>query len=157
MMVIFLFVTVVIIVTIYNVFGNTGSKEGVHVNEHEPEIKELQYFCIKDSGYYVSVWPKNRKLGDHLPFNIAGIMYRKNMKNYIGEYKGMLVAEPDNEYDKNAIKVLADDGKHVGYVPKDMISSIRDVATLPCPCYIYIGTYKNAEGTHYYSCCYITI
>jgi hypothetical protein len=41
MMVIFLFVTVVIIVTIYNVFGNTGSKECVHVNEHEPEIKEL--------------------------------------------------------------------------------------------------------------------
>lgn len=157
MMVIFLFVTVVIIVTIYNVFGNTGSKEGVYVNEHEPEIKELQYFCIKDSGYFVSVWPKNRNFCDYISFNIAGITYRNNIRKYIGECVGTLIAEPDNEYDKNAIMVLAGDGKHLGYVPKNMTSSIREATTLPCECYVFIDIRKDDEGTHYYTYCYINI
>ena len=77
--------------------------------------------------------------------------------SYLGEYVGKLVAEPDNEYDANAIKVLAHDDHQVGYVPKDMTEGVREVATLPCACYIYIGAYQNEEGMHFYSCCYITL
>lgn len=116
-------------------------------------IRELKYFCTKDSGYYVSVWPKNQKTGDYLEFDIAGMSYRDNIDNYIGEHAGTLEAEPDNDYDHNAIKVLAEDGHHVGYVPKDMTARIREFSTLPCRCYFYIGENDGA----FYSDAYIKI
>jgi hypothetical protein len=64
-----------------------------------------------------------------------------------------LEPEPSNPHDPNAIKVIAEDGHHVGYVPKDMTAQIRRYFTLPCPCYFYIG--KNADS--YYSLCYSVI
>ena len=119
----------------------------------EPVIQELQYFCTKDSGYYVSVWPKNQKTGDYLEFEIAGMSYRENIDSYLGEHSGILEAEPTNPYDANAIKILAEDGHHVGYVPKDMTARVREFSTLPCRCYFYIG---ENDGS-YYSDCYIKI
>ena len=117
----------------------------------EPVIQELQYFCTKDSGYYVSVWPKNQKTGDYLEFEIAGMSYRENIDGYLGEHVGTLEAEPTNHYDANAIKILAEDGHHVGYIPKDMTASVRGFSTLPCQCYFYIG---ENDGS-YYSDAYI--
>lgn len=63
------------------------------------------------------------------------------------------LVSPTNPYDANAIKVLANDGHHVGCVPKDVTSEIRKHFQLPCSCYIFIG---NNNGT-YYSDCYIRI
>lgn len=119
----------------------------------EPVIQELQYFCTKDSGYYVSVWPKNQKTGEYLEFEIAGMSYRGNLDNYLGEHVGTLEAEPTNLYDSNAIKILASDGHHVGYVPKDMTAEVRKHTSLTCKCFFYIG---ENDGT-YYSDCYIKI
>ena len=119
----------------------------------EPTVTELKYFCTKDSGYYVSVWPKNQKTGDYLEFEIAGMSYRGNLDDYIGEHVGTLEAEPTNPYDFNAIKILEEEGQHVGYVPKDMTARVRDFTTLPCRCYFYIG---ENDGT-YYSDAYIKI
>ena len=119
----------------------------------EPVIQELQYFCIKDKGYNVTVWPKDNRIGEVLEFTIAGMSYRDDIDEYLGEHVGTLEAEPTNEYDPNAIKILAEYGHHVGYVPKDMTSEIRNSVTLPCTCYFYIG--ENA-GT-YFSDCYIKL
>ena len=119
----------------------------------EPVIQELQYFCIKDKGYHVSVWPKDNRIGEVLEFTIAGMSYRDDIDEYLGEHVGTLETEPTNEYDPNAIKILAEDGHHVGYVPKDMTSEIRNSATLPCTCYFYIG---ENDGT-YFSDCYIRV
>jgi hypothetical protein len=121
----------------------------------DASVKNLKYFCVKDKGYHVSVWPKgsNNWLPDldFLEFNIAGMSHRDNIDNYLGECVGTLEPEPTNEYDPNAIKVLAHDGHHVGYVPMDQTQHVRNFTTLPCPCYIYIG--KNDEI--YFSDCYI--
>ena len=121
--------------------------------DSDAPVQELQYFCIKDKGYHVSVWPKDQGIQglDYIEFNIAGITHCENVDGYLGEFKGTLEAEPTNEYDPNAIKVLAADGHHVGYVPKDMASEIRDNATLPCQCFCYIG---ENDGV-YFSDCYI--
>ena len=119
--------------------------------DQDAPIRALQYFCIKDKGYHVSVWPKDHDQFDIVEFNIAGMLYRNNIDNYLGEFKGTLEAEPTNAYDPNAIKVLAADGHHVGYTPKDMTAEIREVTTLPCPCFCYIGC---NDGT-YFSDCYI--
>ncbi len=124
---------------------------GEPIAASDAPVKEFQYFCVKDKGYHVSVWPKDYSQFDIVEFNIAGMSHRDNIDEYLGEFKGTLVAEPDNAYDPNAIKVLAVDGHHVGYVPKDMTSEIRNNATLPCQCFCYIG---ENDGV-YFSDCYI--
>ena len=121
----------------------------------EPVIQELQYFCIKDKGYHVTVWPKDQGMQnlDYIEFDIAGMSFRENIEEYIGEHSGTLEAEPTNPYDANAIKILAEDGHHVGYVPKDMTVEVRKHTSLPCKCFFYIGE----NGGTYYSDCYIKI
>ncbi len=114
-------------------------------------VQKLKYFCIKDKGYHTSVWPKDCDQFNIVEFSIAGMSHRDNIDDYLGECAGTLEPEPTNEYDPNAIKVLAHDGHHVGYVPKDMTSEIRENATLPCPCFCYIG---ENDGV-YFSDCYI--
>lgn len=135
--------------------GNPVKKQKVKVvvggcNSDAP-VQNLQYFCIKNKGYHVSVWPKDHSQFDNVEFPIAGISHRENIAKYIGEFIGRLEAEPTNTYDPNAIKILAPGGHHVGYVPKYMTAEIRKAATLPCSCYCYIG---NNNDT-YFSDCYI--
>ena len=124
-----------------------------HEEAKEPKVKRLRYFCIKDKGYHVSVWPKDAGMQnlDYIEFPIAGISHRENIGNYLGEHVGTLEEEPDNPYDANAIKILAADGHYLGYVPRDYIFDVRKFNTLPCKCYIYIG---ENDGV-YYSDCYI--
>lgn len=126
---------------------------GDPITASDAPVKEFQYFCVKDKGYHVSVWPKDYSQFDIVEFNIAGMSHRDNIDEYLGEFKGTLEAEPTNEYDPNAIKVLAADGHHVGYVPKDMTKEVMNNAQLPCPCFCYIGE----NGGTYFSDCYIPI
>ena len=121
----------------------------------EPKVQELQYFCLKDKGYHVSVWPKDQGMQnlDYIEFDIAGMSFRENIDDYLCEHVGTLEAEPTNPYDANAIKILAEDGHHVGYVPKDMTAEVRKHSKLPCRCYFYIG---ENDG-FYFSDCYIKI
>ena len=113
-------------------------------------VQNIKYFCIKDKGYHVSVWPKDQLVGDYLEFPIAGISHRENIGNYLGEHLGTLEEEPDNPYDANAIKILAGDGHHLGYVPMDQTQHVRNFTTLPCPCYIYIGKNDDIYFSDFY-------
>lgn len=121
------------------------------VQEVEVPVQKLRYFCIKDKGYHVSVWPNGYDQFDIVEFSIAGMSHRDGIDDHLGEFEGTLVPEPANPYDSNAIKVLAADGHHVGYVPKDTTDEIRQNSTLPCTCYCYIG----CNGGTYFSDCYI--
>lgn len=126
------------------------------IREKEVNVRSLVYFSIKDKGYHLSVWPKDSNNWlpglDYVEFNIAGMSHQDNIDNYMGEHVGKLMTEPTNPFDANAIKILAKDGHQVGYVPKDMTSSVRKFTNLPCKCYFYIG---ENDGT-YFSSCYIT-
>lgn len=116
-------------------------------------VQQLRYFCIKDKGYHVSVWPKDQGIQnlDYLEFSIAGMTYRGDLSAYYGEHLGTLEPEPTNPYDSNAIKILAEDGHHVGYVPRDYTRELRLRHQLPCPCFFYIGSNHDSL----YSSCYI--
>ena len=118
---------------------------------------EYQYFGVKDKGYHVSVWPKDKVVGDCIEFYIAGVNHRTNISQYEGEFEGRLVAEPSNPYDKNAIKILASDGHHVGYVPKDRTDEVRKVTKLPCKCYCFIMKNRHDDTPLYYTDCYVNI
>ena len=156
-MVILIFIIIAITVSAVIISSKKEASKQLHQPIHfdmlEPLpqkniVKKLQYFCVKDKGYHVSVWPKDQGMQnlDYIEFDIAGMSFRKNINEYLGEHIGTLEAEPTNPYDANAIKILAEDGHHVGYVPKDMTSEVRKHSKLPCRCYFYIG--KN-EGTYY--------
>lgn len=117
-------------------------------------IQKLKYFCVKDKGYHVSVWPKDQGFQgiDYIEFQIAGITHGEHINDHLGEFVATLVPDPTNPYDANAIKIMTDNGHRVGYVPRDTTSDIRNFYALPCSCYCYIG---NNDGI-YFSDCYIT-
>ena len=126
-----------------------GSPEG-----KDAPVQELRYFCVKDKGYHVSVWPKDQGFQgvDYIEFNVAGITHGEHVDNHLGESIASLEPDPANPYDAQAIKILARNGDRIGYVPKDMTNEVRTFTQLPCKCYCFIG---ENNGT-YYSCCYIS-
>lgn len=87
-------------------------------------------------------------------FSIAGMMYRDMKK--IAKCEGLsyarLVAEPTNEYDPNAIKVIHESNVHVGYIPREDTAIVRDIVTLPYDCVVsiqYDAEEEYATGTVY--------
>lgn len=114
-------------------------------------VKELKYFCVKDKGYHVSVWPKDQYIGDYVEFNIAGVTHGEHVSEHLGEFIANLVPEPTNPYDPDAIKIVTDNGHRIGYVPRNTTAVIRDFTSLPCTCYCYIGQHDGK----YFSDCYI--
>jgi hypothetical protein len=59
---------------------------------------------------------------------IAGVRYRKGVGEKLDALgEGALLKlepEPTNEWDANAVKILADDGMHLGYVPAYLSSTV---------------------------------
>lgn len=124
------------------------------------EVQVLKFFCIKDKGYHVSVWPNVDGYSDldYVEFNIAGITHhREAAMNHLGETMGILVAEPDNPYDANAIRIMTPDWQCVGYVPKDRTDEIREHTKLPCPCIFYIGVREENGEQIFYTDAYIRL
>ena len=124
-----------------------------------PDVKpkrkhsRLHYFCVKDNGYNIQVWPKDQYVPYIIEFNIAGITYGEHISEHLGEFVATLESEPSNPHDPNAIKIVTNEGHRVGYVPRDMTARIRDSISLPCSCYCYIGKNNNI----YFSDCYIIL
>ena len=122
------------------------------------EVQVLKFFCIKDKGYHVSVWPKDVSQFDIIEFQIAGITHHKEAAlQRTGETLGFLAAEPDNPYDANAIRIMTPDWQCVGYVPKDRTEDIRKHTNLPCPCLFYIGFRKENGNQIFYTDAYIRL
>lgn len=122
------------------------------------EVQVLKFFCIKDKGYHVSVWPKDVSQFDIIEFQIANITHHKEAAlQRTGETLGFLAAEPDNPYDANAIRVMTPDWHCVGYVPQDRTDEIREQTKLPCPCLFFIGV-RNENGEQiFYTDAYIKL
>ena len=121
------------------------------------QVDNLKYFGFKNNGHSISVWPHNNTIGGQIEFYIAGVSYREGIDNYIGETEGQLVAENDNPHDSNAIMVLAADGHHLGYVPKELTLNIRKSVKLPYNCYCYIAKHVENGEVKYFTSCYIIL
>lgn len=78
---------------------------------------------------------------------IAGVLHRNNVQD-IGGFLGYVCSEPTNPYDKNAIAIYRNDGKHVGYIPKDETKDFREWSAkenLPC-----VGFIKDGDNAALY-------
>lgn len=84
----------------------------------------------KPNGSYTNIY---NTLWD---FNLAGVNYRKNIRDYVGAFEGYVKPEPTNEYDPDAIAIYHSDGHHLGYIPQNMTDDIRDCG-LPFPIQIW--------------------
>ena len=67
--------------------------------------------------------------------SIAGINHRQGIIRYTGRNTVALVPEPQNEFDANAIKVIAEDGHHLGYIRRDQTEMVRSWARDEFPMY----------------------
>ena len=154
------------IVAVYFILKQFDAKkeeaEPAAVPSESSDVKqpELKFFCIKDKGYHVSVWPNVDGYAglDYIEFDIAGISYHKEAAmQRLGETLGFLAAEPDNPYDANAIRIMTPDWQCVGYVPKDRTDKIHQHTKLPCPCFFYIGIRHENGNQIFYTDAYIRL
>lgn len=78
---------------------------------------------------------------------IAGVQYRNDVQD-IGGFLGHVCSEPTNPHDKNAIAIYRNDGKLIGYIPKDEIKDFREWSAkdnLPC-----VGFIKDGDDVALY-------
>ena len=95
-------------------------------------------------GGYVSLYDNMRIL------KIAGINHRKNIGQYTGRLECALVPEPDNQFDPYAIKVVAEDGYHLGYVESHYTDFVRSLAlnSFPYHCTCFIEEHEDEFDGH---------
>lgn len=109
--------------------GDVATLEAIRTNTYNGRFPVL-----RPDGTYTNYTSKVYE------FDIAGMMYRdmKKVAKCEGLSDARLVAEPTNEFDPNAIKVIHESNTHVGYIPRNDTAIVRDIVTLPANCFVKI-------------------
>ncbi len=117
-----------------------------------------------EDGTYTGPWPERRNDGawtsvfdDLRILSIAGINHRQNINHYKGRNTVALVPEPKNEFDPNAIKVIAEDGHHLGYIQRHQTDMVRAWAhdKFPHYCVCMIQEHDDEDDGHRFYTGYI--
>lgn len=89
--------------------------------------------------------------------SIAGINHRQGIDRYKGRNTIALVPEPTNEFDQQAIKVLAEDGHLLGYVQRNQTDMVRSWTrdTFPKYCIARIEAHEDEDDGHRFYTGYI--
>lgn len=112
-----------------------------------------------DAGTYDGPLPERRGDGGWLSIydglrilSIAGINHRQQVDRYMGRNTVAVVPEPKNEFDPNALKVIAEDGHHLGYVGRDHQEMVRSWSheRWPYYCEAIIRDAHEDDGTTFY-------
>lgn len=110
-----------------------------------------------NAGCYNSPLPERRSDGGWLSIydnlrilNIAGINYRSNIAKYIGRVECVLVPDPENEFDHDAIKILSEDRHHLGYIPSNQTDFVRSLTAneFPYRCTAFIDEHEDEYDGH---------
>lgn len=102
--------------------GNQTVHDAIMSNNYSGPLPER-----RDDGGWLSVFENLRIL------KIAGINRREGIGRYVGRVDCALVPEPDNEFDPEAIKIVADDRHHLGYIPADQTAFVRSLTAEEFP------------------------
>lgn len=80
---------------------------------------------------------------------IAGINFARGIKNLAGVYfDALLIPEPTNKYDPNAIKIIhAHDRRKLGYIPAEETDAVRRWVSnqFPYPCRAHIEDFEEFD------------
>lgn len=98
----------------------------------------------RGDGGWLSIYDNLRIL------KIAGINHRQGINRYIGRMECALVPEPTNKYDPEAIKIVAEDNHHLGYIPSDQTDFVRSLAAneFPYLCTAFISQEEDEDDGH---------
>ena len=117
---------------------------------------DVTYQKVMDKTYD-GPWPEKRADGAYLSLynnlrilKIAGINYRQGISRYVGRVACALVPEPDNEFDPDAIKIVAEDRHHLGYIPTDQTDFVRSLTAneFPYRCTAFIDEHEDEYDGH---------
>ena len=119
-----------------------------------------------NSGTYTGPLPERRADGGWLSIydnlrilKIAGINHRQGISRYVGRVNCALVPEPDNEYDPDAIKIVAEDRHHLGYIPSGQTDFVCSMTAneFPYRCTAFIEAHKDEIDGHKFFTGYVYI
>ena len=123
------------------IYGDDVTKNAILNNTYKGPWPER-----RDDGGWLSIYDDLRIL------KVAGMNHRTGIGRYKGFIDVALVPEPQNEFDPNAIKVIASDRHHLGYVAAHQTDFVRsltgDKFPYRCKCDIYEG--ENDDDEKYY-------
>ena len=107
----------------------------------------------RDDGGWLSIYDNLRIL------KIAGINYREGINRYVGRINCALVPEPDNEYDPDAIKIVAEDRHHIGYIPSGQTEMVCWLTAneFPYRCTAIIEEHEDEDDGHHFFTGYVYI
>ena len=176
MLILFFFILLVVALVAIVMFKDDGATGHVQTEPEVDIVAELEKECARiealiqaaeaghddvhqqiEDGTYTGPWPERRGDGawtsifdDLRILSIAGINHRQNISHYKGRNTVALVPEPKNEFDPNAIKVIAEDGHHLGYIHRDQTEMVRAWAhdTFPHYCICMILENDDEDDGH---------
>lgn len=107
----------------------------------------------RDDGGWLSIYDNLRIL------KIAGINHREGISRYVGRVECALVPEPDNEYDPDAIKIVAEDRHHLGYIPSGQTDMVcwMTANEFPYRCNAFIEEREDEDDGHKFFVGYVYI
>lgn len=128
--------------------GHEDVYQAIMANTYDGPLPER-----RTDGGWTSIFDDMRIL------SIAGINHRKSINLYKGRNMVALVPEPSNEFDPNAIKVIAEDGHHLGYIHQHQTDMVRVWAhdKFPFYCVAMIKEHDDEEDGHRFYTGYVYI
>ena len=131
-----------------DIVGDIKTINSINDNSYSGPLPEK-----RSDGGFLSIYDNLRIL------KIAGINHRQGIDRYLGRVECALVPEPQNEYDPNAIKVVASDRHHLGYIPSDMTDFVRSMAgeEFPMRCTCFIDNIEDEFDGHKFFVGYVYI
>ena len=119
-----------------------------------------------NAGTYTGPLPERRGDGGWLSIydnlrilKIAGINHRQGISRYVGRVACALVPEPENEYDPDAIKIVAEDRHHLGYIPSGQTDFVCSMTAneFPYRCTAFIEAHEDEIDGHKFFTGYVYI
>lgn len=130
------------------IVGDMLTMDSIKRNDYNGPLPER-----RDDGGWLSIYDNLRIL------KIAGINHRQGISRYVGRVECALVPEPENEYDPDAIKVVAEDRHHLGYIPSGQTEMVCWLTAneFPYRCTAFIEACEDDTDGHKFFVGYVYI
>lgn len=130
------------------IVGDMLTMDSIKRNDYHGPLPER-----RDDGGWLSIYDNLRIL------KIAGINHRQGISRYVGRVECALVPEPDNEFDPDAIKIVAEDRHHLGYIPSGQTDFVCSLTAneFPYRCTAFIEAHEDETDGHKFFVGYVYI
>lgn len=130
------------------IVGDMLTMDSIKRNDYHGPLPER-----RDDGGWLSIYDNLRIL------KIAGINHRHGISRYVGRVECALVPEPENEFDPDAIKIVAEDRHHLGYIPSGQTEMVCWLTAneFPYRCTAFIEACEDETDGHKFFVGYVYI